>query len=65
MGINTRGLGRGRAVTVPIATVNRVVGELLEKGHIARPISSILDKLGASTRTEAVTVGIRRGLILI
>ena len=28
-------------------------------------ISSILDKLGASTRTEAVTVGIRRGLILI
>jgi DNA-binding NarL/FixJ family response regulator len=28
-------------------------------------ISSILDKLGASTRTEAVTVGIRRGLIPI
>jgi NarL family two-component system response regulator YdfI len=28
-------------------------------------ISSILDKLGASTRTEAVTLGIRRGLILI
>lgn len=28
-------------------------------------ISSILDKLGAATRTEAVTVGIRRGLIPI
>jgi two-component system, NarL family, response regulator YdfI len=28
-------------------------------------ISSILDKLGASTRTEAVTVGIRRGLVAI
>ena len=28
-------------------------------------ISSILDKLGASTRTEAVTLGIRRGLIAI
>jgi len=28
-------------------------------------ISSILDKLGASTRTEAVTPGIRRGLIPI
>lgn len=28
-------------------------------------ISSILDKLDASTRTEAVTVGIRRGLLLI
>jgi DNA-binding NarL/FixJ family response regulator len=28
-------------------------------------ISSILEKLGASTRTEAVTLGIRRGLIPI
>ncbi len=28
-------------------------------------ISSILDKLGASTRTEAVTLGIRAGLILL
>ncbi len=28
-------------------------------------ISSILDKLDASTRTEAVTLGIRRGLIPI
>ena len=37
VGINTRGLAHGRAVTVPVATVNRVVEELLEKGHIARP----------------------------
>jgi S1-C subfamily serine protease len=37
VGINTRGLARGRAVTIPVATVNRVVRELLEKGHIARP----------------------------
>jgi S1-C subfamily serine protease len=37
VGINTRGLSRGRAVTVPLATVNRVVKELLERGHIARP----------------------------
>ncbi len=28
-------------------------------------ISSILDKLGASSRTEAVTVGIRMGLVLL
>src|SRR6202011_6365080 len=28
-------------------------------------VSSILDKLGASTRTEAVALGIRRGLIPI
>jgi S1-C subfamily serine protease len=37
VGINTRGLARGRAVTIPNSTVNRVVDELLEKGHIARP----------------------------
>ncbi len=28
-------------------------------------ISSILDKLGASTRTEAVTLGLRMGLIVL
>jgi S1-C subfamily serine protease len=31
----------GRAVTVPVATVNRVVEELLNKGHIARPYLGI------------------------
>jgi S1-C subfamily serine protease len=41
MGINTRGLAHGRAVTVPVATVNRVVEELLEKGRIARPYLGI------------------------
>jgi S1-C subfamily serine protease len=41
IGVNTRGLGRGRAVTVPVATVNRVVEQLLEKGHIARPYLGI------------------------
>jgi len=37
VGINTRGLSRGRGVTIPLTTVNRIVDELLEKGHIARP----------------------------
>jgi S1-C subfamily serine protease len=37
VGINTRGLSRGRAVTIPLATVNRIVEELIEKGHIAKP----------------------------
>jgi S1-C subfamily serine protease len=37
VGMNTKGIGHGRAVTIPVATVNRVVEELLEKGHIARP----------------------------
>jgi serine protease DegQ len=37
LGMNTNGLGRGRAVTIPVSTVNRTIDELLEKGHIARP----------------------------
>jgi S1-C subfamily serine protease len=37
VGINTRGLSRGRAVTIPLTTVTRVVDELVQKGHIARP----------------------------
>src|SRR6202045_4344962 len=41
VGINTRGFVNGGAVTVPVATVNRVVKELLEKGHIARPYLGI------------------------
>jgi S1-C subfamily serine protease len=41
VGMNTKGLGRGRAVTLPSSTVNRSVDELLEKGHIARPYLGI------------------------
>jgi S1-C subfamily serine protease len=41
LGINTSGLGRGRALTIPVATVNRSVDELLEKGHISRPYLGI------------------------
>jgi len=37
------------------------ISESTVKFHIA----SILAKLGASTRTEAVTIGIRRGLVLL
>ena len=41
LGVNTSGLGRGRAMTVPVATVERSVNELLEKGYIARPYLGI------------------------
>lgn len=41
LGVNTSGLGRGRPITVPVATINRTVDELLEKGHIARPYLGI------------------------
>jgi serine protease DegQ len=41
VGLNTRGLSRGRSVAIPVATVDRVVNELLEKGHITRPYLGI------------------------
>jgi DNA-binding NarL/FixJ family response regulator len=46
---------------------NREIGARLgiSEHTVKFHISSILDKLGASTRTEAVTLGIRRGLIPI
>src|SRR6201984_902126 len=53
VGINTGGLARGRGVTVPNSTVNRVVDELLEKGHIARPY------LGVAMQPVAVPESLR------
>ena len=41
LGVNTSGLGRGRAMTVPVATVERSLNELLETGYIARPYLGI------------------------
>lgn len=72
VGINTRGLGHGRAVTVPVATVNRVVEELLERGHIARPYLGIAmqpvdvpenmrSKLPAQTRVGLLVMHVENG----
>ena len=36
VGLNTSGLARGRAMTIPASTVNRVADQLLAKGRIAR-----------------------------
>jgi S1-C subfamily serine protease len=72
VGLNTRGLGHGRAVTVPVATVDRVVEELLEKGHIARPYLGIAmqpvevpenmrSKLPAETRVGLLVMHVENG----
>ena len=37
IGINTTGLVRGGGMTVPASTVDRVVGQLLTRGRVARP----------------------------
>ena len=37
IGINTTGLSRGGGITIPAATVHRIVDQLLQHGRIARP----------------------------
>jgi S1-C subfamily serine protease len=72
VGINTRGLAHGRAVTVPVATVNRVVEQLLNKGHIARPYlgvamqpvevpGNIRSKLPAETKVGLLVSHVENG----
>jgi S1-C subfamily serine protease len=72
VGVNTRGLGHGRAVTLPVATVNRVVEELLEKGHIARPYLGVAmqpvevpenmrSKLPSETRVGLLVMHVENG----
>jgi S1-C subfamily serine protease len=66
-GVNTRGLSRGRAVTIPVATVNRVVDELLDKGHISRPYLGIAMQpveLPASALSQLPTDS-HRGLVVL
>jgi S1-C subfamily serine protease len=72
VGVNTRGLGHGRAVTLPVATVNRVVEELVEKGHIARPYLGVAmqpvevpenmrSKLPSETRVGLLVMHVENG----
>jgi len=56
LGLNTNGFGRGRAATIPVSTVNRVVDELLDKGYIARPY------LGIAMQPVAVPEALRSKL---
>ena len=67
IGVNTRGLSRGRAVTVPVATVDRVVSKLLEKGNIARPYLGIAMQpvaLPESVRSQ-LPADARMGLVIM
>jgi S1-C subfamily serine protease len=72
LGLNTNGFGRGRGVTIPVATVNRVVDELLDKGYIARPYlgvamqpvavpETLRDKLKSSTAGGLMVLHVEPG----
>ena len=56
-GINSGGLSRPLATTIPVATVNRVLGQLLERGYVAR------GWIGAAM--QPVRLDKRGGLLLV
>ena len=58
LGINSSGLARGTAVAIPVATVERTVGELLERGTIRRAY------LGIGTQPVRVPQSLARRLEL-
>lgn len=53
LGINSLALARNAVITVPAATVDRVVDHLLERGHVPRPF------LGAAMQAVPVPEGLR------
>lgn len=53
-GINTSGLSRAAAITVPARTVDRVMKQLLERGHVAR------GWLGIATQPVRLPPALRR-----
>jgi len=55
-GINTSGLARATALTVPASTVSRVAAQLLSRGHIAR------GWLGIATQPVRLPVALQRSL---
>jgi S1-C subfamily serine protease len=68
-GVNTSGLARGAAVAVPAATVDRVVEQLLNKGHVAKgylgigaqPVripESLASRLGLQAQTGLMVLSV-------
>ena len=55
-GINTSGLARATALTIPAATVSRVAGQLLARGHVAR------GWLGIATQPVRLPPALQRSL---
>ena len=72
LGVGTNGLSRIAGLAVPLSTVNRVVDELLAKGHIARgylgvglqPIASGLIVLSVEPNGPAERAGVLLGDIV-
>jgi S1-C subfamily serine protease len=65
VGINSSGLRRGTSVTIPTSTVNRVIEELLAKGHIARPYLGVALQPVSLPENLATKLGSQSGFGLV
>jgi len=72
VGINTSGLSRNMGLTIPVATINRVVDQLLAKGRIARgylgvglqPVrlpDTLKQAVGSESETGVIVISIEGG----
>ncbi|MCA1724575.1 MAG: S1C family serine protease, partial [Thermomicrobia bacterium] len=72
VGINTSGLSRSMGLTIPAATIARVVEQLLSKGHIARgylgvglqPVrlpDTLKQAVGVASETGVIVISIETG----
>lgn len=67
LGLNTSGLTRAMAVALPVATVDRVAGELVKKGHVTRGYLGLAVqpvRLPEAMRQELGLAG-KMGLVII
>src|SRR5262245_61814475 len=56
LGLNNSALARGTPMAIPGPTVNRIVAELLERGHVQRPF------IGVAVHPVALSAGLKRDL---
>ena len=42
LGLNTSGLVRGKSITIPSSTLERIANEIVSKGHVAQPYIGLL-----------------------
>jgi S1-C subfamily serine protease len=67
LGVNTSAFQRRGGMTMPASTVNRVVGELLEKGHVSRPYLGLAMQPVrlAKTQRDKIKAGSDYGVLVV
>jgi S1-C subfamily serine protease len=65
LGVNTSALTRGGGVTIPVATVERVMRQLLETGRVARAYAGLALQPAVLPPALAGRLGVRGALLVV